>query len=457
MMNEVYRSIFGEMRNLQRENDFLFSVELWLLNDATNRNKWRFENLEQHRKSFANIPVLVAYVDGGRTIGSGHNFSIEIDPATGEERADFRSADAERICGATSYRESDIRIAERDGNKWIVAKAYLWRWYSAALVDKIEDMARQGRAMSLSIEAVVLESHMDGDTEVETSYLPLGVTLLGDGVEPAVVGARVEMLRAMRKDFDELCLRAASYQEKEKEQKPRQNSKGVKKLSQISKSQLLELSKRFEGWTALQAVQDDEGIHVALRSDGWDFARYTMQSLDETIMPERIERTRITADFGWGLEIDVIELTEGLFDEVGCLKAASEKSATELAAANATIATLREQEATRRLSAAKDKAKATLESFNLSRMNGAKIDEKVLEPIVADIEAGVYTNCVDAEGKWTGESDVETRVYAACAKEVQGMDMEAMRASQKSYIFEQGAAAQRDPDSIEAIYASIVG
>ena len=41
-MNEQRRTAEGEIRVLSRENEYLFNVELWLLNDAENRNGWRY-------------------------------------------------------------------------------------------------------------------------------------------------------------------------------------------------------------------------------------------------------------------------------------------------------------------------------------------------------------------------------------------------------------------------------
>ena len=72
-----YRSMVGRMRVLAKESPFLYRVEVWLLNGLTNRNKWRYENLEQHRALFAGTPLLVAYVHGGNKVGDGHNFRMK--------------------------------------------------------------------------------------------------------------------------------------------------------------------------------------------------------------------------------------------------------------------------------------------------------------------------------------------------------------------------------------------
>ena len=54
-----YRSIEGEIRLLESDNDFLFPVEIWLLNDKVNRNNWKFVNLAEHKNGWAGVPILV--------------------------------------------------------------------------------------------------------------------------------------------------------------------------------------------------------------------------------------------------------------------------------------------------------------------------------------------------------------------------------------------------------------
>ena len=93
---EKFNSFTGELKLLAEEKKQMQKVELWLLNDITNRNNWRYERLEEHRHLFAGTPILVAYV--GDKVGDGHNFELLRD-RNGEEYASFLSATAERIVG----------------------------------------------------------------------------------------------------------------------------------------------------------------------------------------------------------------------------------------------------------------------------------------------------------------------------------------------------------------------
>ena len=219
----VCRAIDGELKLLQQESEFIFPVELWLLNDQLTKNGWRFTNLAEHREKWAGIPILTAYVNGGRTVGDGHNQTTRTDD-DGNYYQSFTDATAERIVGAMSDDPDDIRIEERDGAQWVVGKGFLWAWYAHELVVQIADDARQGRSMSVSIEALVTEGYMEDGAEVETAYDPLGVTVLGHGVAPAVDDAHIAMLVEIGSELKELKLRAASYQQKpDAEEKPQNN------------------------------------------------------------------------------------------------------------------------------------------------------------------------------------------------------------------------------------------
>ena len=63
----AYRSSTGKLRVLSRENDYLFRVEVWLLNSAVNRNNWQYLNLEAHRELFVDTPLTEKSTHRSRT------------------------------------------------------------------------------------------------------------------------------------------------------------------------------------------------------------------------------------------------------------------------------------------------------------------------------------------------------------------------------------------------------
>ena len=455
-----YRSAVGEIRFLGRQNDFIFPVELWLYNDADNRNNWRFVNLEQHRALWAGKPILIAYINNGQGIGDGHNQKVSTDPKTGKPAASFTGATAERIVGAISETADDIRLERRKGNTWVVAKGFLWAWYARELVDKIERDAGQGRDMSISIEALVHKSYMDGDIEVETDYLPLGVTILGDHVMPAVENAHIAMLSLDAAKFSELKIRAASYLESENaEGKPKNDKKGLRKHMRLSKQQVRDLQAKFgDDYTVLAAAQakDNGAVTVCLMDKTGKTAVYVMQSVDETVVPERVQAVNAQVHFSAeGCDEDVVldacDMVENMSASVADLTAKLNTATTELEKANNTISAMREAENKRRLSAAKEKATATLAAFNANRSE--KVDAKILDAVNADIDAGTYTACADKDGAWTGDKAVEEKVLSLCAASVMDMDKKAAQNSKSVYAWERLASGEQDDGTVEALLA----
>lgn len=425
-MPDTYRQIDGELRMLKRESEFIFPVELALLNDRLTKNGWKFVNLEQHRAEWAGVPILTAYVNGGRIVGDGHNQTTRTD-AQGNEYQSFTDSTAERIVGALSDDPNDIRIEERDGAQWVVGKGFLWAWYAHELCLQIANDAEQGRNMSVSIEALVTDGYMEDGIEIETNYVPLGVTVLGHGVTPAVDDAHIAMLTAIGSELKELKLRAASYINGSAEEKPQNPTKnGVEKRMRLSKQQLKKLQAKFAEHRLLAAEQYEDGsVFVCMMSANGTAATYTMASLDESIVPERIESVNAQVHFcaGDGKEdvcVDASDMTECAAEDMKECRDRAECAEKELKECKATIEKMENAENARRLSAAKDKATATLEAFNARREE--KVDAKCLEALTREIEAGKFTALCDETGAWIGEKAVEREVKALCADAVMEQD-----------------------------------
>ena len=187
---EKNRTINGTMKVLETANPKLYAVEIMALNSQVNRNNWQYINLEQHLNEFLDIPILTAYVGGGMIVGDGHNYNMKRDE-NGEEYASFTASDAERIVGWVPKDANNVRLEVVDGVEWVIVKGNLWSWYAKELVDQI---ARQG-SMEVSIETLVMEeSQGENGVDIEEKYLVLGITILGNGVEPAVAGANIKTL-----------------------------------------------------------------------------------------------------------------------------------------------------------------------------------------------------------------------------------------------------------------------
>ena len=457
---EKNRTITGQLKVMETANPKLYAVEIMALNSLVNRNGWQYINLQQHLNEFLDIPILTAYVAGAMVIGDGHNYNMRRDPATGEEYASFTASDAERIVGWIPKDQSNVRLETIDGTEWVVVKGNLWAWYAKELVDQI---ARQGR-MEVSIETLVTDERQGEDgVDIEEKYLVLGITILGNGVMPAVAGANIKTLSELtelRNNMAENILKAASYNGEESpitEPKKNEESKGVKRvMTYFSRKQLAELGKKFPDHKVLAAVEDESGIRVCLMAKDASTSTYTMSSVDETIVPEKFQSVNARVNFAFGeecsAEVDVCEMTEELFCELTAACDNAKELQAQLNAANERIKAMETAEKARRILAAKAMAKSVLNEMNAKRPAKAKFDEAILDAINADIDAGKYTEKVNADGLWIGDAEVEMRVKAACADAQKEMDAKAAEASETTFVFERfNHAKSEKADGIDGL------
>lgn len=420
-MNEIesglHRVEVGRLKVLEAVNRKLYRVEIWALNDRVNRNGWKYINLESHLPEFQDIPILTAYLRDGKVIGDGHNFDMRINPKTGEQYASFTGADSERIVGWVP-KDANIRIEPEGETKWVVVTGYLWTWYARELVEKI---AGQGGGMEVSIETLVTKEHKENGYDVEESYSVLGITVLGDGVSPAVAGASIKSLAELRSSMKDEILKAASYiGEKEPETQKTTNPKERKKITMIpTMRQLAEAGKAFEGYTCVGLSED--GMRVALLSADHAPFFYAFSETDKgNVIPERIKAASAIVSF----KADEME-TEASLDTVmapalNSLKAAEERvKALEAEKQSLTekLEGMEKREKARRLQAAKDAAKAALDKFNANRDEDRKFNCDILEGLNSRIDAGEFTECEDKECNWVGDKMVANEVAVLCMAE----------------------------------------
>lgn len=461
MEKEKHLEFIGQLKVLETENDKVYRVRIKALNSATNRNNWRYINLEQHLQEFRDIPILTAYVGGGAIVGDGHNYNMRRDPKTGEEYPSFTAPDAERIVGWVP-KDADIRIENEDGVDWVVVDAGIWAWYSRELVDKI---ARQG-SMEVSIETLVFDEYMDGDVAVETSYSVLGITILGNGVSPAVAGAKIQTLAELselRNNMAEAVLKAASFIGEEAEPEPagvedpeieptKKSNKGEStSMNYFSRKQLAELEPKFPDMKVLAAASDEHGIHVCLMADDGATSVYTMENDGATIAPEKFQKVNAQAVFNFGAEcdmsVDLCDLWDTMSANVIRFQSEADKASKALEEANATIKAMQDAENKRRISAAKEMARNTLDKQNANREE--KYSDEFLSAINADIEAGMYTERMNSENEWIGAAEVETRVLAECARQQAAIDEKLAKSKESTFVLDKfNNAKGKEPDGI---------
>lgn len=162
------------------------------MKEGLTRNGWIFkkESIQKYGSGFKGQPILISY-KGGR-IGDSHNCDISYDFDTGEVFHDYTAADAERIVGEII----DTHIK----NGWLCFSARIWKLYAYQLCKKIVS----GKKIAVSVEVLIDEASVEADgngAEIYHKWLALGVTLLGDGAQPAIPGAGIT--KVAYNSFDE--------------------------------------------------------------------------------------------------------------------------------------------------------------------------------------------------------------------------------------------------------------
>lgn len=437
---------YGQLKVLQKISNFEFAVEFWLMRDNVNRNNWSYKNLDKYYLTFVGRPILIAYVNG--KVGDGHNYRVRRDPQTGEEYNSYTDATAERIVGTLSDDPADFALVERDGNMWIKAKGKLFAFYNKELTDYIV----QAGSMNVSVETLVSKSYKDGKVEVMTEWEGLAVTILGNGVSPAIPGASIAKLAAMQEEFKSLKLRAASLHTAA-EGSGKINKKGLKRS--MNKQMMESVQTKFHNHKLIALSED--GMSVGLLDASGNLFSYTFNAEDNgEVMESRIApcAARIVLSAGEvELNADVADVVaytvSAAKTENGEIKQLSE----ELNAAREQIRAMQEAESKRRLSVCKATAKATLEAFNANRKE--KLSEDALKDINENIESGVYANSCDKDGAWLGEKMVRSAVLAVCGEAVMEADRKAAESRKSAFAWNNAKGDGTGDSGIEGMLSRI--
>lgn len=385
---KTYNTFTGKLKVLSKEDEFLYKVEVWLLNSEVNRNGWQYLNLDEHRALFADTPILVAYTGG--KVGDGHNFRMKRDDK-GEEYASFTDANAERIVGWFKN-DSDIRIETKDNVRWIVGDGTIWSYYARELADMLTEQGAEG--MDVSIETLVENIRVENGVEIFDRYQILGTTILGKGVNPAVAGAHIRAL-SLEDDLKDFKLRVASYMETAKE-----TTKGTSKRMAFNKVQLEALGEKFDGYRIVGCSEDGKNIALLSKTDNC-FYGYTFGETDEVIT-DNIKPVALNAEADFGEDVKVaLDAIGAYVDEIKSLTAKANDAEARADKAEAKVAELTEKETKRRNKAVVAAIKGLIKAYNADAEE--PIDDKECADIVKDAEDGEYSDCDNAEGEFCGD------------------------------------------------------
>lgn len=445
----------GSLTVLQRLNQYEFAVEIRMMREGINRNRWDYRNLDTYYQTFVGQPILCAFVNG--KIGDGHNMREKTNRDTGERYYSFTDATSERIVGTLSNDIEDFSIVEENGEKWLVAKGRLWEFYAPELVQKI---IRTGR-MDVSVETLVEDSQQDGEIEVFTKWTGLGVTILGDDVQPAIPNASIKALELLKDEFAEAKLKAASYEQSVGDEQTKEEKiieRGKNEMTSLNKRELSALRDTyFKDYRVLSASHDKEKGEtlVCLMKDGATY-QYVLGDAETTVQPERIVPIRVNATVSFdderNLSVDTGDMIDTIASEYETLNAKYNELEAKANKANEELDALKKSEAKRRIKAAKKAAEDTLKAYN--QTSDVKVSETILVKINEDIEKGEYSECEDKDGEWCGEEEVANDVLAECAKEVQKANEAKAAKERTQMVWTKDSAKHDEPlNGIEALLA----
>lgn len=437
-------SATGTLRILSEVVGWKQKVELWLLNSKVNRNNWKYINLEQHKDLFAETPILVAYV--GDKIGDGHNFE-KVKNADGSVTASFMASTAERIVGYFKS-ASDIRIEEKDGQKWIVGVGYIWKWYAQELVKKLKRQGLEG--MSVSIETLIDEMYTEGTTVVFTKYQVLGTTVLGDDVSPAVESANIRALSAIgRKEVREMTLRVASENERSQKNNPQTKTrKGETKTMKLK-----ELQPKFNGFTVIAV----DGERVALLSDkGVPHLSTAKKDGDDYIIGTKDE-VRANATFSDGensFDISVEALVDPYLTRCSELESQLIKANAANTAKDEIITKMQNTEKARRKNAVKDAIKNRLNQINANSED--EIEEDACNELLTDEKVEEYSCMEDKDGNFCGDVAACKDVDSICMNRRIEKNRIKANASKSRFAWEaDGAGAPNTDDGVDGAFSRL--
>lgn len=194
MKNRVVSVPINSIKLEENEQLDLKKVSLSLLKDgavATHGIYIEEESLATIQSSIGNKPILCAYEtdeDGNKTDFKGHEIKYKI--TKNGKSIEIEKIYIEQPVGVIPE-SCNFEVKDIEGENWVTCEAYLYNEYCS---DAVRILNEADGNKSVSIEFQILDG-FDGDDGLYhvTKIHFLGVTLLGNGHNPAIFGADVTM------------------------------------------------------------------------------------------------------------------------------------------------------------------------------------------------------------------------------------------------------------------------
>lgn len=192
-MTKQYLSIpvqYNTSTQLQAD-DIKIPVEILVMHDKLNLNNSNFEfeviDADVTKESIKNIPILgyIKKVDGSDSKDfAGHEIEVVF------KDGDIKIVYLERPIGVVPE-TNNYEYIEKDGKKYVKVIGYLWRDYMNDGYDVLQENPQKSVSMEIVIDAY--EVKKNGIIDIK-AYRYTGITVLGDSVNPGMVGANMQVI-----------------------------------------------------------------------------------------------------------------------------------------------------------------------------------------------------------------------------------------------------------------------
>lgn len=276
-----------KIETFNRDNTNLLKVKLWVQHDGKNKNKSKFdlENIKKAEPTIKNTPIL-AYIkrgmDGEVVDFDEHNTLIKLT----DDGVEIQYL--ERPIGVIPS-DTEITYEEIDDKTYICATGYIWKRYANEGLNLIVDSDEKGVSMEIEVHESSRDKK-DGYINI-TDYSYLGVTILGDDIEPGMFDTKLEKYssnKKYKKILEDIYKEIYSFR---KEETVMENEKQIEEKN-IEQTLSIDDTKNIEDQEGLVDSTENEEKEIKL-------SYLSIDNLKELVNSQLFKRTIERKDY-WG-------------------------------------------------------------------------------------------------------------------------------------------------------------
>jgi len=163
------------------QNDpYIMILEAFIVSDGLNKQKTIFtvESMERAMPTLANKPLICIF-DKYKEDFKAH------------ANSDYETRYTQK-CVGNIPESNDAQIVQYEGKNFVKCKVLIWKEYAPQVAERF---AKNDKA-SISMEIYINKYHMNNDGyPVIDDYRYLGISLLGEGINPAITHANVKVIK----------------------------------------------------------------------------------------------------------------------------------------------------------------------------------------------------------------------------------------------------------------------